>query len=137
LNNEMARAAWVAMTRATVGTAIAKPAGARVDAGVEVLNEMTIGRTDDPENPALAMALEAASLFGFGSRNPSGPAASGQRAAPTGRTHDRNRPARQTAHFSLASEGPSTHASAAKQPPSVGTSGLIHFFRGGMGQTTQ
>ena len=39
------------------------------------LNEMTIGRTDDPVNPTLAMALEAASLFGIGSRNPSGPAA--------------------------------------------------------------
>src|SRR5271169_450309 len=35
---------------------------------------MTIGRTDDPENPLLAPALEAASLFGAGSRNPSGPA---------------------------------------------------------------
>ena len=48
----------------------------RAFAGVEELNEMTIGRTDDPVNPTLAMALEAASLFGIGSRNPSGPAAS-------------------------------------------------------------
>ena len=39
------------------------------------LNEMTIGRTDDPENPFLATAVKAASLFGSGSRNPSGPAA--------------------------------------------------------------
>jgi hypothetical protein len=70
----MAQTAWVAMTRATAGAAIATPAGVRVDAGVEELNEMTIGRTDDPVNPALAMALEAASLFGFGSRTPSGPA---------------------------------------------------------------
>jgi hypothetical protein len=53
----------------------AASAGAGVDAGVEELNEMTIGRTDDPVNPTLAMALEAASLFGIGSRNPSGPAA--------------------------------------------------------------
>jgi len=49
---------------------------ARAFAGVEERNEMTIGRTDDPVNPTLAMALEAASLFGIGSRNPSGPAAS-------------------------------------------------------------
>jgi hypothetical protein len=38
------------------------------------LNEMTIGRTDDPENPWVAPAIEAASVFGSGSRNPSGPA---------------------------------------------------------------
>ena len=38
------------------------------------LNEMTIGRTDDPENPLVATAFEAASLFGTGSRTPSGPA---------------------------------------------------------------
>ena len=35
---------------------------------------MTIGRTDDPENPLCGMAFEAASLFGTGSRTPSGPA---------------------------------------------------------------
>jgi hypothetical protein len=35
---------------------------------------MTIGRTDDPENPERVMAFEAASLFGAGSRTPSGPA---------------------------------------------------------------
>ncbi len=35
---------------------------------------MTIGRTDDPQNPFRAMAFEAASLFGSGSRTPSGPA---------------------------------------------------------------
>jgi len=38
------------------------------------LNEMTIGRTDDPENPFRVPAFEAAGLFGAGSRNPSGPA---------------------------------------------------------------
>jgi len=46
----------------------------RVAAGMKELNEMTIGRTDDPENPLRAMAFEAASLFGTGSRTPSGPA---------------------------------------------------------------
>ncbi len=35
---------------------------------------MTIGRTEDPQNPLRAMAFEAASLFGCGSRIPSGPA---------------------------------------------------------------
>jgi hypothetical protein len=38
------------------------------------LNEMTIDRTDDPENPLSVLAFEAAGLFGAGSRNPSGPA---------------------------------------------------------------
>ena len=46
----------------------------RVDAGVKELNEMTIGRTDDPENPLGAKAFKAASCFGTGSRTPSGPA---------------------------------------------------------------
>src|SRR5271166_4565992 len=36
---------------------------------------MTIGRTDDPANPLVATACEAASVFGTGSRTPSGPAA--------------------------------------------------------------
>jgi hypothetical protein len=53
---------------------------ARVDAGVKERNEMTIGRTDDPENPHKPVALEAAQLFGTGSRIPSvgvdGPTAS-------------------------------------------------------------
>src|SRR5271157_3011248 len=49
-------------------------ANPRVDAGVKELNEMTIGRTEDPENPSLAPAFVAASLFGAGPRNPSGPA---------------------------------------------------------------
>ena len=38
------------------------------------LNEMTIGRTDDPENPLRAMAFEVTSLLGTGSPTPSGPA---------------------------------------------------------------
>src|ERR1041385_6004971 len=38
------------------------------------LNEMTIGRTGDPENPFEVSAFEAVGLFGAGSRNPSGPA---------------------------------------------------------------
>jgi len=38
------------------------------------LNEMTIGRTDDPENPISVPAFEVAELFGTGSRTPSGPA---------------------------------------------------------------
>ena len=75
-----------------------------VDAGVQELNEMTIGRTDDPENPFRAAAFEAASLLGAGSRTPSGPADMAPRHK--GRTHDRNRPARQISHFSLASKGP-------------------------------
>jgi len=54
------------------------------------LNEMTIGRTDDPENPFVASAREVASVFGAGSRTPSGPAVMAPRRQ--GRTHDRNRP---------------------------------------------
>ena len=68
---------------------------------------MTIGRTDDPENPLTPLAVEAAKLFGAGSRNPSGPADM--------------MPRRKAEHmiaidlpvriltFPLASEGPSTH----------------------------
>ena len=69
---------------------------------------MTIGRTDDPGNPSHAPALEAATVFGSGSRNPSGPAAM--------------MPRQQAGHMialdpnveflalALASKGPSTHA---------------------------
>jgi hypothetical protein len=42
--------------------------------GVKELTEMTIGRIDDPESPLEPVALEAARLFGTGSRIPSGPA---------------------------------------------------------------
>ena len=38
------------------------------------LIEMTIGRTEDPENPTIALAFEVGEMFGTGSRNPSGPA---------------------------------------------------------------
>src|SRR5271169_5342723 len=58
---------------------------------------MTIGRTDDPENPFRAPAFEAAVLLGAGSRTPSGPADMAPRRE--GRTHDRNRPTRQISHF--------------------------------------
>jgi hypothetical protein len=39
------------------------PLEPRVDAGMKELNEMTIGRTDDPENPFGAPAFEAADVF--------------------------------------------------------------------------
>jgi hypothetical protein len=45
-----------------------------VDARVKEQNEMTIDRTDDPDNPLVALACEVASMFGAGSRTPSGPA---------------------------------------------------------------
>src|SRR5271157_955384 len=64
---------------------------------------MTIGRTDDPENPLGAKAFEAAEVFGAGSRTPSGPAVMAPRRQ--GRTHDRNRPARQTSHFFSCTQG--------------------------------
>ena len=64
---------------------------------------MTIGRTDDPKNPFRTAAFEAASLLGSGSRTPSGPADMAPRRE--GRTHDRNRPTRQTSHFSSCIQG--------------------------------
>ena len=79
------------------------PSEPRVDAGMKERNEMTIGRTDDPENPFGAPAFEAAHVFGFGSRIPSGPAVMMPRRE--GRTHDRNRPARQNSHFSSCIRG--------------------------------
>ena len=78
------------------------------------LNEMTIGRTDDPENPISVPAFEVAKLFGAGSRTPSGPA-------------DKV-PRRQAGHMlaidppvrilieALASEGPSTHEPEPNRP---------------------
>ena len=44
----------------------------RINAGVKELNEMMIGRTDDPGNPFVAPAFEAAPAFETGSRTPSG-----------------------------------------------------------------
>ena len=61
----MAQTAWVAMTRATAGRQSSKTARTRVDAGVKELNEMTIGRTDDPENPFGAKAFKAAFCLGL------------------------------------------------------------------------
>ena len=104
----MAHPAWVAMTRVTRTGVRRSPSEARVGAGVKELNEMTIGRTDDPENPISVPAFEAAKLFGAGSRTPSGPADMV--------------PRRQAGHMlaidppvkilfeALASKGPSTHA---------------------------
>jgi hypothetical protein len=104
----MAHPVWVAMTRVAGAGVRQLPPEARVDAGVEELNEMTIGRTDDSENPISVPALEAAKLFGTGSRTPSGPADMA--------------PRQQAGHMlaldlpvsillqTLASKGPSTHA---------------------------
>ena len=50
------------------------PPEPRVDAGVQELTEMTIGRIDGPECPLEPVALEAIGLFGSGSRIPFGPA---------------------------------------------------------------
>jgi hypothetical protein len=103
----MAHTAWVTMTRGTAGGRRRSPREPRVDAGVEELNEMTIGRTHDPENPLSVPAFEAAKVFGTGSRTPSGPADVV--------------PRQQAGHMiaidplvrilfeALASEGPSTH----------------------------
>src|ERR1700689_4988950 len=104
----MSHAAWDTMTRVVrVGVCRLSPK-ACVDAGMKELNEMTIGRTDDPENPISVPAFEAAKLFGAGSRIPSGPADMV--------------PRRQAGHMlaidppvkilfeALASKGPSTHA---------------------------
>src|SRR4029450_12162513 len=69
---------------------------------------MTIGRTDDPESPSRVSAFfRAARLFGTGSRNPSGPAV--MVPPQQGRTHERNRPARQNLASALEPKGPSTH----------------------------
>src|SRR3954454_521539 len=99
----MARSAWATMTRGGM-TGFRSSDKPRVDARVKDLREMAIGRTDDPETPLKPMALEAAGLFGTGSRTPSGPAAMAPRRQ--GRTHDRSRSARQNSHFALASKGP-------------------------------
>jgi hypothetical protein len=94
VNNQMAQSAWVAMTHETAERQSAKSAGPCVDAGVTELSEMTIGRTDDPENPLLATAGQPGRVIVWGwIAEPIW--ASGRAAAPTGRTHDRNRTARQ------------------------------------------
>jgi len=99
----MAQTARVTMMRGARVSISWRPLEPCIDAGVKELNEMTIGRTDDPENPFGAPAFEVAEVFGFGSRIPSGPAVMEPR--PKGRTHDRNRPARQNSHFSSCIRG--------------------------------
>ncbi len=75
---------------------------------------MTNQPTADQHKPdARKGGLDAVSLFGAGLRNPSGPAVKTPRL--TGRTHDRSGSVRQISKKTLASKGPSTHASEAKQ----------------------
>jgi hypothetical protein len=84
VNNQIGQSAWVAMARETVERQPANTAGPRVDAGLEELSEMTIGRTDDPENPILATAGQPGRVIAWGwIAEPIW--ASGQAAAPTGR----------------------------------------------------
>ena len=114
LNNQMAQSAWVAMTRETVGRQSAQPPGPRVDAGEQELSEMTIGRTDDPENPLLATAGQPGRVIVWGwIAEPIW--ASGHAAAPTGRTHDRNRTARQISSTFLLHPGGRPHMRGAKR----------------------
>src|SRR5271157_4062407 len=93
----MARLAWVTMTRVTADRQQPVTPEPRVDAGVKELNEMTIGRTDDPENPRVATARASRIHVWDWITDPIW--ASGHGTASTGRTHDRNRPARQTSRF--------------------------------------
>jgi hypothetical protein len=86
LTNQIARPAQQARATRTRGGVIGdsrSPSELRVDARVQELTEMTIGRIDDPENPLDPVAPEAARLFGTGSRIPSvrvdGPTASNVR----------------------------------------------------------
>jgi hypothetical protein len=59
----MAHAGWVTITRVAGAGVRRWSPEACVDAGMKELNEMTIGRTDDPENPISVPAFEAAKLF--------------------------------------------------------------------------
>src|SRR5271166_438863 len=104
----MARLAWATMTRVTADRQQPVTPEPRVDAGVKELNEMTIGRTDDPGSPRVATACEAASMFGTGSRTPSGPAVMAPRQQ-AGHMIAIDSPVSLLV-FSLASKGPSTHA---------------------------
>ena len=70
----MAHTIWVTMTHVAGDGVCRLPPEACVVAGMKELNEMTIGRTDDPENPVSVPAFEAAKLLGAGSRIPSGSA---------------------------------------------------------------
>ena len=115
VNNQMAQSAWVAMTHETVERQSAKSAGPCVDAGVTELSEMTIGRTDDPENPLLATAGQPGRVIVWGwIAEPIW--ASGRAAAPTGRTHDRNRTARQISSTLLLHPRGRPHMRGAKRP---------------------
>ena len=78
-----------------------------MDAGMKELNEMTIGRTDDPENPLRSKAVKAAQMFGTGSRTPSGPADMMPRQK-AGHMIAVDTPVR-LLRFALESKGPSTH----------------------------
>jgi len=97
------------MTRVAEAGVRRLPPEACVDAGMKELNEMTIGRTDDPENPPDSPAFEAATLFGTGSRTPSGPAVMTPRQQ-AGHMIALDLPVRILVE-ALAFEGPSTHES--------------------------
>jgi hypothetical protein len=56
----MAQSAWVTMTRGEAERQPLSTARPRVDAGMKELTKMTIGRTEDPENPFAAQAFNAA-----------------------------------------------------------------------------
>jgi len=86
---------------------------------------MTIGRTDDPESPSRVSAFKAARLFGTGSRNPSGPAVTVPRQQ--GRTHERNRPARQNLASALEPKGPSRSLRVARPRFNVLLLLLVHM----------
>jgi hypothetical protein len=112
VNNQMAQSAWVAMTRETVERQSAKSAGPRVDAGVTELSEMTIGRTDDPENPVSrngrptrprhCLGLDRGTHLGQRPCEPRQQAGHMTAIEPPVRI----------LNFALASEGPSTHGRA-------------------------
>jgi len=110
----MAQPAWVTMTHAR-RRRFAAAAVACVDAGVEELSEMTIGRTDDPENPVTRNGRPTRPRHCLGpGRGPH----LGQRhaAAPTGRTHDRNRTARQFSQLLLLHPRGRPHMRVAHRP---------------------
>jgi hypothetical protein len=104
----MAETASVARTRGKTERQPPNTVRTRVDAGVRELNEMTIGRTDDPENPFGAQAFQSRRSVWDWIADPIWASA--------------HEPRKQAEHmiavdppvillnFPLASEGPSTHA---------------------------
>jgi hypothetical protein len=131
----MAQSAWVAMTRETVQRQSANRTGPRVDAGVKELSEMTIGRTDDPENPILATAGQPGRVIVWGwIAEPIW--ASGQPAAPTGRTHDRNRTARQISSSSLLHPRGRPHMRVGHRPAAADPPWMKKFYPGGSWEQT-